>query len=218
MLATAGDVRLGGRDWDERLFNHLADEFVREYKTDPRLDPLSAQQLMQTCEDIKKDLSKRATTKYSVSHAGRAHRGEISRAKFEELTTDLLFRTESRITRLLRDVNHNWGQVDELICVGGSTRMPQVQEMLKRLAGKTPDASLSPDEAVAHGAAIHANAMAAQAPVRPRGILCRMCRGNRGRRHRRGSQAETAPSSAGAGCENRIAAGPRQCHRGFRRN
>jgi molecular chaperone DnaK len=162
VLATAGDVRLGGRDWDERLANHLAEEFIRSYKSDPREDPMTLQQLMQNAEELKKDLSRRTNARYAVSHAGRSLRGEVTRQKFEELTNDLLFRTESRITRVLRDTNNTWDRIDELLCVGGSTRMPQVIDMLRRVSGKTPNTSLAPDEAVAHGAAIHAHVLAAQ--------------------------------------------------------
>ena len=156
VLATAGDVRLGGRDWDERLFNHLADLFVREHGDDPRDDPLSRQQLMSLAEEAKKDLSRRTHTPYVVNHAGKSLRGQITRAEFDQLTADLLFRSESRVSRVLRDAGLAWDAVDELLAVGGSTRMPQVQEMLQRISGKTPNTSVSPDEAVAHGAAIHA--------------------------------------------------------------
>lgn len=154
--ATAGDVRLGGRDWDERVFNHLADLFVREHGDDPRDDALARQQLYGTVEDLKKDLSRRGRTMYAVNHAGSTLRGELTRQQFDELTADLLFRTESRLNRVLRDAGVSWDQVDEVLLVGGSTRMPQVRDMITRVTGKEPNATISPDEAVAHGAAIHA--------------------------------------------------------------
>ena len=156
VLATAGDVQLGGRDWDKRLYHHLADMFVREHGEDPRDDPLSRQQLESTAEEMKKDLSRRNHTMFVVNHAGRTLRGELTRGQFEEMTADLLFRTESRLSRALRDAGINWGDVDDVLAVGGSTRMPQVQMMLSRVTGMVPNASISPDEAVAHGAAIHA--------------------------------------------------------------
>lgn len=154
--ATAGDVRLGGRDWDERVFNYLADLFVREHGDDPRDDALARQQFYNTAEELKKDLSRRGKTMFVVNHAGQTLRGELTRQQFDDLTADLLFRTESRLNRVMRDTGLSWEQVDELLLVGGSTRMPQVKEMVRRVTGKEPTATISPDEAVAHGAAVHA--------------------------------------------------------------
>ncbi|MCP4378328.1 MAG: Hsp70 family protein [bacterium] len=156
VLATAGDVQLGGRDWDKRLYDHLADLFISEHGEDPRDDALSRQQLEATAEEIKKDLSRREHTMFVVNHAGKSLRGDLTRGQFEEMTADLLFRTESRLSRAMRDAGITWGDVDDVLAVGGSTRMPQVQAMLTRVTGMKPDASISPDEAVAHGAAIHA--------------------------------------------------------------
>ena len=174
VLATAGDVQLGGRDWDKRLCDHLADIFVAQHGEDPRDDPLSRQQLESTAEDVKKDLSRRDYTMFAVNHAGRTIRGKLTRAQFEEMTADLLFRTESRLARALRDAEVTWGDVDDVLAVGGSTRMPQVQAMLARATGMTPNASISPDEIVAHGAAIHAAVCVAgngQAQI-PEATLC----------------------------------------------
>ncbi|MDP6634631.1 MAG: Hsp70 family protein [Phycisphaerae bacterium] len=156
VLATAGDVQLGGRDWDKRLYDHLADMFITEHGQDPRDDPLSRQQLESTAEEMKKDLSRRDHTLFVVNHAGKTLRGKLTRSQFEEMTADLLFRTESRLSRAVRDAGITWGDVDDVLAVGGSTRMPQVQAMLARVTGMIPDVSISPDEAVAHGAAIHA--------------------------------------------------------------
>jgi molecular chaperone DnaK len=167
VLATAGDVRLGGRDWDERLFHHLADLFVHEKGDDPRDDALSRQQLMQQAEELKKDLSRRTRVVFAINHAGKTLRGELTREQFESMTADLLFRSESRVSRVLRDAGLTWDKVDEVLAVGGSTRMPQVQAMLRRVAGKQPNVSLSPDEAVAHGAAIHAAIRVAAEPPSP---------------------------------------------------
>jgi molecular chaperone DnaK len=162
VIATMGDICLGGRDWDERVFAHLADAFLQAHGEDPRDDPRSVQQFMQAAEDLKKDLSTRAAARYVVTHNGKAQRGEMTRAVFEQLTADLLFRTESRITRVIRDAALEWKDIDQVLCVGGSTRMPQVTAMLQRVTGKVPDRSLSPEEAVAQGAAIHGAALAAQ--------------------------------------------------------
>ena len=156
VLATAGDVQLGGRDWDERLFIHMADQFLHANGEDPRDDPISRQALMMTAEETKKTLSARAQATFTVSHAGKTLRGEISREQFDQLTADLLFRTENRVGRVLKQAQLSWSQIDEVLATGGSVRMPQVVEMLQRASGKLPNLSLSPDEAVAHGAAIHA--------------------------------------------------------------
>ena len=174
VLATAGDVQLGGRDWDKRLYDHLSDMFVREHGADPRDDALSRQQLESTAEEIKKDLSRRDHTMFVVNHAGKTLRGELTRSQFEEMTADLLFRTESRLSRALRDAEITWGDVDDVLAVGGSTRMPQVQAMLSRVTGMMPNASISPDEAVAHGAAIHAAVCVAGSgrPEIPEAELC----------------------------------------------
>jgi len=168
VLATAGDVRLGGREWDERLVNYMADCFIKEYKSDPRLDPVSAQALLLAAEECKKVLSTRRQTHYAINHAGRTFTGEVTRETFEELTADLLYRTENRLLRVLKQAHLSWDRVDEILPVGGSTRMPQVLNMLRRAAGKAPNSTLSPDEAVAHGAAIHAAICQVTGIVEPR--------------------------------------------------
>ena len=156
VLATAGDVRLGGRDWDERLFSHIADQFLHEYGQDPRDDPQSYQALMLEAEETKKVLSQRQQTRFIVNHAGKSFTGEITREQFAEMTDDLLYRSESRLTRVIEQAGLDWAKVDQVLAVGGSTRMPQVLEMLKRVTGKDANCSLSPDEAICQGAAIYA--------------------------------------------------------------
>jgi molecular chaperone DnaK len=167
VLATSGDVRLGGRDWDERLFQHMAEHFIRAHGEDPRDHPVSMQNLMLAAEETKKVLSSRKQANYLITHAGKSYTGEITRAQFEELTQDLLFRSEHRLSRIIRQAKLTWEQIDQVLAVGGSTRMPQVQEMLRRVTGKEPDCSLSPDEAVAQGAAIHAAICSTGRPPAP---------------------------------------------------
>lgn len=168
VLATAGDVRLGGRDWDERLFNHMAEQFKAQHGLDPRDDPMSRAALMLQAEETKKILSKRPQTRFVVSHAGKSLSGQITREEFDELTADLLYRSESRIDRVIEQAKLDWSKVDQVLATGGSTRMPQVQEMLRRVTGKEPDISLSPDEAVAQGAAIYASMSVAKASDAPK--------------------------------------------------
>jgi len=156
VLATAGDVRLGGRDWDERLFKYIADQFIHAHGEDPRDNPKSTQALMLTAEETKKVLSSRKHATFVVNHAGKSFNGDVTREQFDDLTQDLLYRSENRCSRVIKQASLSWEQVAEVLAVGGSTRMPQVLEMLKRITGKEPNCSLSPDEAVAQGAAIHA--------------------------------------------------------------
>ena len=155
VLATDGDVRLGGRDWDERIVNHAAELFLHEHNSDPREDPQSYQDLFLAAEEAKKDLSRRETTRFAINHAGNRMTVQLTRKEFEELTSDLLYRTQSRVDRVVRQAKLTWEDIDEVLLVGGSTRMPQVRVMLQRITGREPNAGLSVDEVVAHGAAIH---------------------------------------------------------------
>jgi molecular chaperone DnaK len=168
VLATAGDVRLGGRDWDERLFSHMAEQFVNQHELDPRDDPMSRQAFMLQAEETKKILSKRPQTRFVVNHAGKSLSGQITREQFDELTADLLYRSETRLERVVEQAKLDWTKIDQVLATGGSTRMPQVQEMLRRVTGKDPDLSLSPDEAVAQGAAIYASMSVAKAGAAPK--------------------------------------------------
>lgn len=155
-LATDGDVRLGGRDWDERLVNYVAEHFVAAHGFDPRDDPNFAGALWRECEDAKRTLSARQRAVVACDFRGCSLAVEVSREQFQDLTVDLLERTEFTTREVLRAAGLDWGGVDRILLVGGSTRMPMVPEMLEHLSGKQVDHTASPDEAVAHGAAIHA--------------------------------------------------------------
>ena len=175
VLATAGDVRLGGRDWDERLFNYMAEQFQAQHGLDPRDDPMSRQALMLQAEETKKILSNRQQTRFVVTHAGKSFNGQITREQFDEMTADLLYRSETRLERVMEQAKLDWSKIDQVLATGGSTRMPQVQEMLTRIGGKEANVSLSPDEAVAQGAAIYA-AMSVVKEHRARSHQYRRCR------------------------------------------
>lgn len=155
-IATDGDVQLGGRDWDERLVDFVAEEFIRRFGTDPREDPNTHGRLWRECEDAKRTLSARLKANIGCDYRGNAVRIEVTRKQFEEMTQDLLDRTAFTTRETLRISGLAWDQIDRVLMVGGSTRMPAVFEMLRDLSGKEPDRSVSPDEAVAHGAALHA--------------------------------------------------------------
>ena len=155
-LATDGDVQLGGHDWDERLVDFVAEEFIRQYGLDPREEPNTHGRLWRDCEDAKRTLSARQKASVACDYKGHAVRLEITREKFEEITHDLLDRTAFTTRQTLQAAGLEWGDLDRVLMVGGSTRMPAVTELLKKLSGREPDASVSADEAVAHGAALHA--------------------------------------------------------------
>jgi molecular chaperone DnaK len=155
-LATDGDVQLGGRDWDQRLVDFVAEEFIRKFGLDPREDPNTLGRLWRECEDAKRTLSARSKTAIGCDFRGQAVRVEIKREQFQEITQDLLDRTAFTTRQTLQAAGLEWSDIDRVLLVGGSTRMPAVSNMLRDLSGKEPDQSVSPDEAVAHGAALRA--------------------------------------------------------------
>lgn len=155
-LATDGDVQLGGQDWDMRLVDYVAKEFISTYGLDPREDANTAGRLWRECEDAKRTLSARSKVSISCDYKSHAARVEITREKFEEITQDLLQRTQFTTKQTLQAAGLRWTDIDSVLLVGGSTRMPMVARMLRELSGKDADASVSVDEAVAHGAALHA--------------------------------------------------------------
>jgi molecular chaperone DnaK len=155
-LATDGDVQLGGRDWDQRLVDFVSEEFIRKFGHDPREDPNTAGRLWRECEDAKRTLSARTRAGIACDFKGEAVRLEVSRDQFLEMTQDLLDRTSFTTRQTLLAAGLTWADIDRILLVGGSSRMPAVVEMLRQISGKEPDCSVSPDEAVAHGAALHA--------------------------------------------------------------
>lgn len=155
-VATDGDVQLGGRDFDERLVNHVAELFSVAHGSDPRSDAHDAAQLWQDAQEAKHTLSTRSKVSIPCFHSGTRFRVDVTRTEFEQLTADLLDRTETTTRLVLRQAKVDWNGIDRVLLVGGSTRMPMVIEMIRRVSGKEPDQSMSPDEAVAHGAALYA--------------------------------------------------------------
>ncbi len=155
-LATDGDVHLGGRNFDERLFNHLAELFEDQYDLDPRSDTRDAAQLWINAREVKHALTEHGKTTYLLSFGGQRLDVEITREKFEELTADLLSRTEMTTNLVVREAELNWSDIDRVLMVGGSTRMPMVEKMLHRVTNLELDRSQSVDEAVAFGAALYA--------------------------------------------------------------
>jgi molecular chaperone DnaK len=134
----------------------VAKEFMGTYGLDPREDANTAGRLWRECEDAKRTLSARGKVSISCDYKSHAARVEVTREKFEEITQDLLQRTQFTTRQTLQAAGLRWSDIDSVLLVGGSTRMPMVARMLRELSGKEADASVSVDEAVAHGAALHA--------------------------------------------------------------
>ena len=156
MLATDGDVQLGGKDWDERLINFVSEKFMDQCGEDPREDPDALQALYTQVEQAKQRLSKLPSTRMAVVCGGRSLTVEVTREEFEEMTEDLLAQTETTLRLTVEEAGLSFGQIDEVLMVGGSTRMRAVRAMIERLTGRPPRHLINPDECVALGAAIHA--------------------------------------------------------------
>jgi molecular chaperone DnaK len=161
VLATNGDTHLGGDDWDEALINYIAEEFQKEQQVDLRKDPMALQRLKEAAEKAKKDLSFQAQTDINLPFVTMDASGvpkhltmTISRAQFEKITDKLFDRCRGPVLRALEDAKLKPSDIDEVVMVGGSTRMPRVQQIVKEVFGKEPHKGVNPDEVVAVGAAI----------------------------------------------------------------
>ncbi|HEX5442444.1 MAG TPA: Hsp70 family protein [Pirellulales bacterium] len=156
-VATDGDVQLGGKDWDEKLVEMAAEMLVLELGDDPRNDPEALQDLWLAAEAAKKTLSERPKATMFVNYQGRRHKVEVTRDEFEEATAPLVLRTRTTAEIVVMQAGLTWADIDRVVVVGGSTRMPMVRRMLEELAGRAIDLTVSADEAVAHGAALYAD-------------------------------------------------------------
>lgn len=160
VLATNGDTHLGGEDFDNRLINYLVDEFKKEQGIDLRNDPLAMQRLKESAEKAKIELSSASQTEVNLPYitadaTGPKHLNiKVTRAKLESLVEDLIQRTLEPLKKAISDSDLNVNEIDEIILVGGQTRMPKVQEAVTAFFGKEPRKDVNPDEAVAVGAAI----------------------------------------------------------------
>ena len=166
VASTAGDNHLGGDDWDQRVIDWLADKFQSDNGIDLRTDKMALQRLKEAAEKAKMELS--STTQANINlpfitadASGPKHLDDtLTRAEFERITKDLLDRCKKPVEQALHDAGLSLGSIDEVILVGGSTRMPAVQELVKQLTGKTPNMSVNPDEVVAMGAAVQGGVLA----------------------------------------------------------
>ena len=165
VLATSGNNKLGGDDFDDRIIDYLAAEFKKEHGIDLKKDRTAMQRLKDEAEKAKKELSGVMSTSINLPFitadaSGPKHLDmTLTRAKFEELTADLVEATMEPMRKALSDAGLSAGQIDKVILVGGSTRIPAVQEAVKKITGKDPYKGINPDECVAIGAAIQAGVL-----------------------------------------------------------
>ena len=161
-LGIEGDVRLGGKDWDDRLVNHVAEQFRQTHGSDPRTDEQSMAMLDSSAERAKRTLSKVDSATITCTHDGKKMTVPITRVEFEKLTQDLLLRTRLTSQHVINQAGMKWEQVEKVLMVGGSTHMPATGRMLRELTGREPDRSLAVSEVVARGAAVHAGILIAR--------------------------------------------------------
>jgi|TARA_B100001758_G_C18416766_1_gene620741 molecular chaperone DnaK len=163
--STSGDTELGGDDWDERVIQWLIDSFNNDHGVDLSKDNMAAQRLKEAAEKAKIELSASQSTQINLpfitaTDAGPLHMDySFSRSKFQELTEDLLERCRKPFEQAIKDANLSKSEIDHVIMVGGSTRMPAVSELVQSMTGKEPNKSVNPDEVVAVGAAVQAGVL-----------------------------------------------------------
>ncbi len=155
-VASDGNAELGGKDWDDRLLNYVADSFQKQFGLDPRDDPQPYQELYERCLHAKISLSTKPRAVIPVNYRGHRAVVPVTREEFEGLTRDLLLQCEDTCNIVLEKARMRWVDIDDFILAGGSTRMPMVQSMLRRLSGKDAATGVNPDECVALGAALAA--------------------------------------------------------------
>ncbi len=168
VISTNGDTHLGGDDFDQALINYVADEFKREHGIDLRKDVMALQRLQEACEKAKKELSSAQSTDINLPFitadaSGPKHlQMTITRAKFEQFVDHLIERCRGPVHQALKDARLTPRDIDEVVLVGGSTRIPKVQDLVRELFGKEPHKGVNPDEVVAVGAAIQGGVLAGE--------------------------------------------------------
>jgi len=167
VVSTSGDTHLGGDDFDEVLINHVADDFKKSSGIDLRNDTMALQRLQEACEKAKKELSSRQQTDINLPFIAQDGSGNakhlqisVSRSEFEKLIDPLVDRCRTPVEQALKDAKLSPSEIDEVVLVGGSTRIPKVQELVKKIFGKDPHKGVNPDEVVAIGAAIQGSVLA----------------------------------------------------------
>ncbi len=166
VISTSGDTHLGGDDFDEALINHVASQFKQENGIDLRNDPMALQRLQEACEKAKKELSSLPETDINLPFITMDATGpkhltmKVTRSKFEELIDALVERCKKPVMNALKDAGMSPSEIDEVVLVGGSTRVPKVRQVVKEIFGKEPHQGVNPDEVVAIGAAIQGSVLA----------------------------------------------------------
>jgi len=163
--STAGDTKLGGDDWDDAVIDWLADSFKGDHGVDLRDDAMAAQRLKEAAEKAKIELSQTQSTQINLpfitaTDAGPLHLDyELTRSKFQDMTSDLLARCKKPFEQAIKDASLTKGEIDHVVLVGGSTRMPAVADLVKEMTGSEPNKTVNPDEVVAIGAAVQAGVL-----------------------------------------------------------
>ncbi len=155
-IAIDGNAELGGKDWDDRLVNHVAETFVREYGVDPRDEPIPYQELYERCLSAKISLSTKPRALIPVNFRGHRMAVTVSEEEFSDLSQDLVRQCAETCSIVMEKASLRWPDLHDVVLVGGSTRMPMIRRMLTNLSGRLPNTSLNPDECVAQGAAVAA--------------------------------------------------------------
>jgi len=153
-VASDGNAELGGKDWDDRLVNHVADAFVEKHGTDPRDDPHPYQELYERCLAAKIALSTKPKAVIPINHQGNREAITVTQETFESISADLVQQCEDTANMLLRSEGLTWSDINEVLMVGGSTKMPMIRRMVERLAGNASFPGVNPDEGVAVGATL----------------------------------------------------------------
>ena len=168
VISTNGDTHLGGDDFDQVLMNHVADEFKKDHGIDLRKDVMALQRLQEACEKAKKELSSVQQTDINLPFITADASGPkhllmtIARSKFEQLVDHLIERCREPVNKAMSDAKMRFSDIDEVVLVGGATRTPKVQELVRNLFGREPHKGVNPDEVVAVGAAIQAGVLAGE--------------------------------------------------------
>lgn len=162
VLATAGDTHLGGEDFDNRVIDFLVKQYKKKTGTDVTSNLRALGKLKREVEKAKRTLSSQQSTRIEIEafENGNDFSETLTRAKFEELNMDLFRKTMKPVEQVLKDANLKKEDIDEIVLVGGSTRIPKVQQLLKEYFGKEPSKGINPDEAVAYGAAVQGGILA----------------------------------------------------------
>ena len=163
VLATDGDVMLGGLDWSRRIVDHVSEQFKQKFSDDPRDDPATMQSFTNECEVAKCALSQKAQIPINLYYQGNNLTVSLTRGDFERMTADLLQRTKDTTELVLQQSGVKPESLDHVVLVGGSTHMPVVEQMLKDVCKQSPARDVNPEEAVSQGAAIHAAILEAKA-------------------------------------------------------